>query len=216
MAKEKMFRGETFKSPKCRLSFAQSLFTARAPDPKKPDVKKFGCTLIFEKSDGSILEKYLRETIMGQWGEKGVERAKIKKIKNPILLGWADEAKDDDGKFKPGLGPDKIYLRVSTATIDGVPQPPAVWYKDPNVHEKEDVVFSGCFVKAVLNAYAWTHDTGGDGVSFGLVGIQKMHDGDRLGGERPSATKYHETVEDLGDAPSETKDGAGAGGLFGG
>ncbi len=55
------------------------------------------------------------------------------------------------------------------------------------------------------------------GVSFGISGFQKLREGDPLGdiGTGGDPTKWVETIEDAGEAPAETKTGAGASGLFG-
>ena len=56
----------------------------------------------------------------------------------------------------------------------------------------------------------------GSGVSFGILGFQKMQEGERLGGSGGSdPDKWVETIDDAGEAPAATKTGGGASGLFG-
>jgi hypothetical protein len=204
------FRSDDFKTPLCRLSYAQSLFKARAIEGGAP---KFGCTLIFDKKDRPTLEKYVRDTIVGEWNEKGLERAKAGIIKSPFLAGDGKEARNKEtGEVHPGLGPDKFFIRC-TANED---RPPAVRWKDPNRQETEETVYSGCYGKAVLNCFAWHNDKSGDGVSFGIQMFQKLQEGERLGGGGPvDVEKHFETIEDAGDAPDSTKGGEGASALFG-
>jgi hypothetical protein len=52
---------------------------------------------------------------------------------------------------------------------------------------RSDKFYSGCYAVATVVAYAWSN-VGGNGISFGLQGIQKVADGDRLGGGRSHAS----------------------------
>ncbi len=199
-------RSDDFKSPMCRLSYASGLFKARALEPGSRG--KFSATLIFPKSERKILEEIVAKVITEEWGPEGLKRAAAGKIRSPFISGAGKEARDDSGELKPGMGPDVFFIRVQ-ANED---RPPAVWFRDPNKHETEDVVYSGCYGKAVLNCFAWKHATGGEGVSFGIQGFQKKEEGERLGGSGSfAAEKWSETVAD--DAPQTTR--SSAAGLFG-
>lgn len=204
-------RSEDFKTPTCRLSYAQTLFKARAA--KNSTTKKFGATLIFPKSALPELEKHVAGVIRDEWGEKGLQRAANGAIRSPFLAGDGKEARNKEtGDLHPGLGPDVVFIRC-TANEE---RPPAVRFRSPTIPATEEEVYSGCYGFAVLNAYAWHNDESGDGVSFGIAYFQKTGDGERLGGGGPvDVGKYFEKVEDTGSAPEETKAGAGAGGLFG-
>lgn len=206
-----MARSNDFKTPLCRLSYAQSLYKARAAAEGAP--KKYGCTLIFPKSARAELEKHVAETITAEWGPKGIEKAKAGLIKSPFLAGDGKEARNkQSGDLHPGMGPDVFFIRVQA----GEERPPFVTWKDPNKQETEEAVFSGCYGKAVLNCFAWHNAQSGDGVSFGIQGFQRLQDGERLGGSGGAdPEKWHETIADEGAAPESTKSGAGAGGLFG-
>ena len=203
-------RSEDFKTETGRLSYAQSLFKAK--EPEGGVAKKFGCTIIFPKSYRPTLEKIVAKVISDQWGPAGLERAKKGLIKSPVLAGDGKEAHSNKtGELHLGLGPDVFFIRP-TANED---RPPLVWYRDPNKQETEDVVYSGCFGKAILNAFAW-NAASGDGVSFGIQGFQKLQDGERLGGSGGiDPEKWSETIADEGPAPESTKNGGGASGLFG-
>jgi hypothetical protein len=207
----KYARSEDFKSPPCRLSFAQSLFKPRSVSG---GAEKYGCTLIFEKNvDRRLLDAAVRFCIVETWGEKGLQRAKDGLIKSPFLDGAGKEGRNKEtGEFQPGMGPDVFFIRPS-ATVD---YPPIVLYRSPNIPATEEEVYSGCYGFAVLNAFAWNNSQSGDGVSFGIKMFQKKSDGERLGGGGPiNPEKWHEKIEDAGEAPPETRNGAGASGLFG-
>ena len=57
-----------------------------------------------------------------------------------------------------------------------------------------DEVYSGCYARVSLNFYAF-NSNGNRGVACGLGNIQKIRDGEYLGG-RTSATDDFTTVED--------------------
>jgi hypothetical protein len=206
-----MSRSEDFKTPLCRLSYAGGLFKARAAVEGAP--KKFGATLIFPKSARAEMEKHVAAVIKAEWKDAGIERAKKGLIKSPFLAGDGKEARNKStGELHPGMGPDVFFIRVQA----GEDRPPAVWFRDPNRRETEEVVYSGCHGRAIVNCFAWHNAQSGDGVSFGIGGFQKKEDGERLGGSGGiDPEKWSETIADDGPAPETTKSGAGASGLFG-
>jgi hypothetical protein len=213
-----------------RFSYVQNMFTRVARkddngnavlDKKSQPVTEQQCTLIFDKGSDAraILDEMMREAIVAEWGEKGLEKAKNGMIRSPILAGDGKEARrktgDNAGEIHEGLGADKFFIRVATrleapvrfrsATI------PATFGNG------DDQIKSGDYGIAVLHAYTWSNSKNGDGVSFGIDYLQKTKAGDPLGGTGASVDvdAVFEQVEDAGEAPAETKTGAGAGGLFG-
>lgn len=210
-SKQKFARSEDFKTPPCRVSFAQNLFKPRSQEEGKPP--KYGCTLIFAKEHRAALEKHVADVIREQWDEKGMERARKGAIRLPFLDGDGKEARNKTtGELHEGMGPDVFFIRVQANENF----PPVVRYRDPNIPATQEEVYSGCRGFAVINAYAWNHATNGDGVSFGIKYFQKTGDDDRLGGSGGvDPEKWHEKIEDSGDMSEGTSSGAGAGGLFG-
>jgi hypothetical protein len=208
--KQKMARSEDFKTPPCRVSYAQQLFKARAQEEGK--APKFGATLIFANEHKAALEKVIAGVLKEQWPNDWQERAKKGLIKSPFLAGDGKEARNKTtGDLHPGMGADVFFIRVQ-ANED---RPPVVRYKSATIPATEDEVYSGCRGFAVLNAFAWHNDKNGDGVSFGISYFQKTGDDERLGGSgQVDPEKWHEKIEDSGDAPAETQNGGGAGGLF--
>ena len=83
------------------------------------------------------------------------------------------------------------------------------------ITSKEEL-YSGCFGYAVVNAFTWENKENGKGITFGISMFQKAKDGESLGGGGGgNPDEFFEKIADEGDAPAETKTGAGAGGLFG-
>lgn len=203
-------RSSDFKTELGRLSYAQTLFKAR--EPEGGGTTKYGCTIIFPKAYRKTLEEIVAAVIKEQWGPSGIERAKKGLIKSPFLAGDGKEAHSKKtGELHPGLGSDVFFIRP-TANED---RPPRIWYRDPNKQETQEVVYSGCYGKAILTAFAWNAQSG-DGVSFGIHGFQKLQDGERLGGSGGiDPEKWNETIADEGPVPETAKSGGGAASLFG-
>jgi len=214
-------RSENFKTDTCRLGFDRWLFTpekkvvGNGPNKGK-EFEEYGATLIFSNSISRVPfdKAVMAACIDAKWGteQEIINLVKTDMIRLPFLKGDGKEARNKkDGQLHPGMGPDVWFIRTNTR------QAPVVRWKDVNMQATKDEVYSGCYGFAVLNAYTWTGDTG-KGVSFGLNYFQKKTEGEKLftggqGGVDPS--DYYEKIADEGDAPQETKTGAGAGGLFG-
>lgn len=221
-----MFRTPDFKTPDCRVSFAQNLFKPRKQGTDANAKEKYGATLIFPKSaltaplcklhDGTAisLQDIVAQAIVGEWGEKGLAKAKSGLIKSPFLAGDGKEARNKEtGELHPGMGADVFFIRVQ-ANADRAPKISST--PSSFVPATPDEVYSGCYGFAVLNAFTWHNDQNGDGVSFGINMFFKKADGERIGGSGATdPEQWVETVENTGAAPESTKGGAGAGGLFG-
>lgn len=225
-----MARGhsENFRAPDCRLGFDLYLLQ---PQQKKDDngqavmdkngkqVEEWGATFIFPNSTPkTIFEKAIVEAcVNAKWGTEAeiVKMIGAGLIKSPFLKGDGKEARfkkgDKVGELQPGYGPDVWFIRTNTRIA------PPVRFKDPNIQATREEVYSGCYGFPVLNAYTWEGKTG-KGVTFGLQYFQKLRDGEKLftgGGAAVDPNEFFEQIEDTGAAPDETKNGAGAGGLFG-
>lgn len=206
-----MYRTELKKSPLMRISYAFGLFTPQKDDKGNP-TEKYTTTLILPKSDEAgmkLLQGLVAETVMGQWGEKGVERFKKGLIKSPILDGASKSALDKDGEHKPGMSDDVIFIRPIT-------------YRKPKVFNaqvmpaSEDEVKSGYWGYAALNALAWHNPSNGDGISFGIDMFQVVKADEVLGGGGGAdPDKFFEAVGGSSDdTGAETGGGKGAGGMF--
>ncbi len=206
-----MYRTELKKSPLMRLSYAFGLFKPQNDDKGNP-TEKYTTTLILPKSDEAgmkLLQGLVAEVVMGQWGEKGVERFKKGLIKSPILDGASKSAMDKEGNHKPGLSDDVVFIRPIT-------------YRKPKVFNaqvmpaSEDEVKSGYWGYAALNALAWHNPSNGDGISFGIDMFQVVKVDEVLGGGGGAdPDKFFEAVGGSSDdTGGQTGGGKGASGLF--
>ena len=205
-------RSEDVKTPLATISFAGDLFKLREYDNGG---KGYGCTLIFPKTaDLSALEKIAVDAAVGEWGEKARKMIADEVIKNPFLDGDGKQGKDQQGEQRPELKGMKFIRCKSGADFK-----PKVFDKKRNPVMDVDDCPSGSQVYGVVNAFTWENAKNGKGISFGisLVQVVKKAEGSEVlgGGGGPDPDKWLEKIEDDGDAAPETKDGKGAGGLFG-
>lgn len=202
----KTVASQKFKTPPCTIAFAQGLFTPKAIIEGGP--KKYGATLIFDRTvDMTGFQKAIREVADGAWSDKFEAKRKAGMIKMPFLAGDGPQAHNKgSGELYQGFGPGKFFIRPQS----GEKQPPVVRYTDPNIPADESEVYSGCTGWAVLHAFSWWHQTGGEGISFGIDMFRKTADGERLGGGGPvDPEKWWD-----GDIAATPKGNGGAGSLF--
>jgi len=153
-------------TPPVRIAYANGLWEARVPAGSAPGTKaKFGCVLLLPPE--TKLEAFaaaIKAAMMDKWGKV----IPLPAAKNPIK-----DAAEKDGVA--GFDEGWHFINVS-----GTRQPAVVDGQLNPILDK-DMLFSGCYVHAHLNAYAWDHPTGGKGVSFGLNSVQFVRTGERLG-----------------------------------
>ncbi len=208
-----MARSEDAKTPMATIAFTRDLFKPRYRDDGS---KGFGCTLLFPKTtDISALEGLAVDAAKEEWGDKAVQMIKDGIIKSPFLDGDGKQGKSKEtGQPHKGY-PGTRFIRCTS----GADYQPKVFARNAVTRlTTEAELPSGSKVYAVVNAYTWENKENGKGISFGIsiVQLAKMAEGDEVlgGGGGPDPDKFLEKIEDEGDAPSETKGGAGAGGLF--
>lgn len=150
---------------KVRLSYA-FLFNPRSNF--EGDDPKYSTTLLIPKSDKETLRK-LRAA------QQHVLKTKFGKVPGK----WKDTIHDGDTEADLETNPeyaDHFYVSVATDRKPGIID----LNRDPILDSTE--VYSGCYARVSLNAYAYDHKTGGKGVGFGLRHVQKVSDGEPLGG----------------------------------
>jgi len=82
-----------------------------------------------------------------------------------------------------------------------------------NELDEDDVteLYSGAYFRAIIRAYAYENKDN-DGVSFGLVALQKIRDGEKIGGGGISKEKARALFDDgVAEAESEKKKDKGKG-----
>ncbi|HUM43284.1 MAG TPA: DUF2815 family protein [Fervidobacterium sp.] len=171
---------------KVRLSYA-NLFEPRSINGSEP---KYSVSLIIPKDDTQQLE-VIRQAI-----ENAKERDKHKwggkipaNLKLPLRDG--DLERPDDEAYA------NSYFINANST-----KPPAVvgLHKDAAtgkaIRLTEEEVYSGCYARVSINFYGF-NAAGNKGIACGLGNVQKIEDGERLGGGSSAEEDFDfEEVED--------------------
>lgn len=205
-----MARSADIKTPKARIAFAQSLITPQERDNGK---KQYGCSLLFPKgADLSVLQAAALEAAEQEWGDKAKQWIKDGLVKSPFLDGDGKQALNKKTGERHQGYEGHTFIRV----ISGADYPPKLFDRRRQPIVGKDELYSGCYGYAVVNAFTWENKENGKGISFSISMLQKVEDGERLGGAGgPDPEAHFEVLDDAGAAPASTKSGAGAAGLFG-
>lgn len=158
---------------KCRVmtpTFRASYVHLAKPQSIKPNDKpKYSLEMRFEKSiDLKDLAKAIHFAKIAKWGPK---ENWPKKIESPVSDGDSEKYEDKEGY--------EGHFIVKAST--GEDQKPEVFGEDGNPMMNIQDFYSGCYGRAYLYAFAWEY-MGKNGVSFILNAVQKVEDGERLGG----------------------------------
>jgi len=173
-----MRTGTKITTGKVRLSYAH-LFEAYSM--QEGNDAKFSTAILIPKTDTDTL-KAIKEAVeeakgqgKGKWGGKVPAT-----LKTPLRDG--DAEKPDDENYK-----NCYFLNASTKNKPGV--------VDSNVQPILDAteVYSGCYARISINFYAYSA-SGNKGIAAGLGNIQKLQDGEPLGGAT-SASSDFDSVE---------------------
>ena len=144
---------------------------------------KYQLTMIFDQAaqktkDFKDLEAAVEKAIKDKWGDN-----RPRKVKVPFMT--IDDLKN---KVPNGYGEDDVFIRLASTVPVGVLM--AIPGGGTRRLEGADIkreVYAGCDVKAAINVYAWKHDVGGSGVSFGLSNVMKVGENDPFGATNASA-----------------------------
>ena len=176
---------------KVRFSYA-NLFQPHAVDPK--DTPKYSVTLLIPKSDTVTLGKIkaaiveAREAFVKKHGENSMPP------KPTTTLHDGDALKEDGSHF----GPECKGCYVISVSSQNKPVVVDAW---KNVITEPTEVYSGCYGRASINFYGYSYK-GKKGISAGLLSIQKLSDGDSLGGAMGSADDFDDDyMDDDDDSP---------------
>ena len=152
-------------TPEARVSFP-NLFEPRKIN-EDDQTAKYSVTLLFDKKAQATPEykkmvKAVEKAIKAKWGDNPP-----RKIKSPFLT-----VDDLTNKIPDGYEDEHVFVRLMTTV-----KPDVV---DESVQDiiKADEVYGGCYGRAAIHTYAWSHKTGGAGVSLGLDHFQKTRDGE--------------------------------------
>lgn len=174
---------KTIQTPKARLSYP-NLFKARAMEEGQE--AKYSCSLIFDadaqKSPAfALMKQQAALAAKEKWGDKIPSN-----LRSPFRSG--DEKGDEayagaifinsTSKLKPGIVGGSIDPLTGKLRV----------IEDPAE------IYAGCYVIAAVRAYAY-EAKGNRGVAFGLQGLQKIGDGEPIGGGAVRADTFFSAVD---------------------
>ena len=140
------------------------------------DDAKYSICLLIPKSDKATLKKIkaaieeaTQEGITSKWGGK-----RPSNLRTPLRDG--DEERAEEAEEYEGM----YFLNASSNSKPGIVD------KDLNEILDPEEVYSGCWGRASINFFPYDAK-GNKGVGAGLNNIQKIKDGEALGGARASA-----------------------------
>ena len=144
--------------------------------PKKNDSGKevYSVTLVIPKSDKETLDKIESATVSTFESSVDVLQGSAKKaptigdVKLPLRDG--DEEREGDPIFAGSY-----FINATSIYAPGIFDENRSVISDPNK------VYSGCYGRASISFYAY-NKKGGRGIACGLRGLQKLEDGEQLGG----------------------------------
>lgn len=170
--------------PDTRWSYA-NVWEAKSINDGAP---KFSVSLIIPKSDTRTLDK-IKAAIEAAYKEgeaklKGNGRSvpALSAIKTPLRDG--DLERPDDEAYA-----DSYFVNANSATAPGIVDANL----DPILERSE--VYSGVYGRASISFYAF-NSNGNKGIACGLNNLQKIRDGESLGGKPKAEDDFATSVDD--------------------
>ena len=150
---------------------------------------KYSVSLIIPKSDAKTVTA-VKNAIQAAYDEgqsklKGNSKSvpALSAIKNPLRDG--DLERPDDETYK-----DSYFINANSATAPGIVDAA----RQPILERSE--VYSGVYGRASINFYAF-NSNGNKGIACGLNNLQKISDGEPLGGKTRAEDDFADEDEDF-------------------
>lgn len=166
---------------KVRLSYVH-LFEKYSQNDEQD--AKYSCVILIPKSDRSTLAK-IEKAI-----ETAAENGKSSKFGGSVPKNLKTTLHDGDEEADLDRNPEyanHMYMSISSTNKPGLVD------QDVNDIMDSTEIYSGCYARVSMNAFAYSN-SGNKGVSFGLNHVQKLADGEFLGG-RSRAEDDFDAVE---------------------
>lgn len=159
---------------KVRFSFVHVFTPGKSMDEGKAG--KYSVSVIVPKSDKATIDKLNAAFEKVKNGNAAVFGGSVPKM---VKGGLRDgDLEKDDPAYKGAM-----FFNASSA------QKPGVVDADMNPIIDPEEFYSGCFGRVSVNLYAYNAN-GSKGVAFGLNNVQKLEDGEKLGGGTSAAEDF--------------------------
>ena len=160
-----------------RLSYP-NLFTPRAANDQA--APKYSATLLIPKTDTATIQRV--QAAIQAAVKDGVDRGVFKQPIDPTATNYPP-LRDGDTPNKNGEARGEEFQNCwFIAAKSTVKRKPFVVQGDLSPLIDESEIYAGAFVNMAVQFYAYESKTGGKGIAASLIGVQKVKDGDRLGG----------------------------------
>jgi len=186
---------EQLLTPKFRANYPNVL-TAKLNDLNGKE--EFSVQALFEKgADLSKLKAAAHAAAIEKWGKNKIPKT----FRSPFRDQADKSTQDDSGNeiLPPGHEVGGIFMNLKSIKPIGV-----IDGNKKRITEPSDV-YSGCYMRAAVAAYAYDFK-GNAGVAFGLRALQKVGEGEPLGG----FVKAEECFEAVEGYTSDTDSGGDA------
>ena len=172
----------------CRWSYANVWQPKAIEEGAKP---KYSVSLIIPKSDTATIEK-IKAAIQAAYEEgtgklKGTSKSvpPLSTLKTPLRDG--DTERPDDPAYA-----NSYFINANSASAPGIVDA----YRQPIIDHSE--VYSGVYGRASINFYAF-NSNGNKGIACGLNNLQKIRDGEPLGGKSRAEDDFDDEDDDFLD-----------------
>ncbi len=169
-----------------RLSYA-NLWEPKSINGGAP---KYSVSLIIPKSDKRTLDK-IKAAIQAAYAEgegklkgNGKIVPALASLKTPLRNG--DEERPDDEAYS-----DSYFVNANSATAPGIVDN----QQEPQPISVRSEIYSGVYARASVNFYAF-NSNGNKGIACGLNNIQKLRDGEPLGGKSRAEDDFATSDDD--------------------
>jgi len=152
-------------------------------------------------ADLSHMRQAMIDAAKEKWGDNAKKIVESPKFKDPFK-DQGDQV-NKQGELYAGMTAGAMCVQASCKQSFG--RPGVVDLEGNDLIDADDV-YSGAYYRATVKAYAWEHPTGGKGVSFGLQNVQKLAEGEKLGGGRSGVDEDFEPVAGSESAGSDWDD----------
>lgn len=193
-------------TPKGRVSFPHC-FVPRAPRPGADE--KYSITLLIPKTENIDKIKELRnKAVSDKWPDAA---KRPKNLHNPIKDGDTDVM--NDGSLRKDKYPELAgHWLISAGRSKKTGRPKVVDQQMQEIIEESDL-YAGCYARMSIHAFAYAPTKDKPqmkcGVSFGLNNVQKLAEGEPLGGMSSKPEDDFEPVAGT-EAPVQVKSETGS------
>lgn len=171
---------------KVRLSYAHLFEAHSSMDGAAP---KFSTVILVPKKDKATIAKIEAAQ------QAALEKGKDTKFGGKIPKAWKNTFRDGDEEADLDRNPEyegHMFMTVSSKTRPGIVD------QDLNPIIDSTELYSGAYARVSINAFAF-NTSGSKGVSFGLNNVQKLADGEALGGVAAKPEDDFEAVDSEDD-----------------